>query len=441
MFALNRRVLSLGWFHLSDGLSMSHRKRSIEWYATYDIADYPEDDDCCQKVHVLSENTVNLAISALRTASFVPKRWKNNEVSITSDEDIERARFLYNQALRELMMSCDNGFEKGLIAIADAIERMAANGCGCSGGNGENGSGGTGYYPSPPPAFSDETGSDFPEEFSSREEYDRYRCSVAHQIFEATKETLQLWLTIEFTKFLEDDEGATLLAGTLITLAVTPLPGARILGIAVALIAAAILAIQDVVINGNLLASWDAREDDIVCALYEAKTASDAIQDIKDIWLEEIEANSGLLDRAPAITIANEYVNMDMVRALFEDNGTKIPVSNDCASLCGDPYFVVGNGDYYGQANSEVSNGLDRMSVVWPDGVTVNDIAFTGWSDSGQADSGSNDLFFYSDEAGTSEISRHASPAAVTYPISGVVRFGVRSGSSFTVVLDVTDSV
>lgn len=201
--------------------------------------------------------------------------------SITAAQEIIRATFDYNFQNYEVIMSCGDDINNGLLAIAAALNNQAAagGGAGCCGG----GSAGGGQY-DPPPGGVDTTGEDPeddppPEGFPSWEAYETQRCGVATQIMEQLQDSLV-------------NMGFIIVSGLSVEALVELLIVALSLTVStagLAAIAGLILTVGGVIICATALSLVNDNFQDLVCALLSGTNSATSRANFLTKWGEIVD--------------------------------------------------------------------------------------------------------------------------------------------------------
>jgi len=245
----------------------------------------------------------------------------------------ERLEQLEN-SLRGEAMPCSD-IKDGLIAIAEAIAGMSPGGAtqtvNC-GGSGTQACGLGGYLagldPSEllpqSPATQPDPGGDPPEGFDTWDEYYTHKCRAAHMLWRMIRNLMVS---------LEGIAGAGITAA-----AASPIVAGILVATGIACPPAAFVAFVGIVVGVGLLSElafaelyqaveyWDDHQDDIVCALYQSGSASDALTLLADFYEDAIEfiVFSGVLEplagelTALLSSAGSQVLNTNMVNVLFQ---------------------------------------------------------------------------------------------------------------------------
>jgi hypothetical protein len=212
-------------------------------------------------------------------------------------------------------MTCD------IIASLDRInDSIAALSACCSQGSG-------GVSPDTPFSTFEDTGSNYPDGFADRPEYDQHKCDAAQWFINQWQQDVGWLKTIDVAAL-----GATgLAAGLLIPgVNVAAFVGVLLLLVALGVFVSDLQAIED----------WlDANNDDILCAVYDATNSASALSAVVDL----VEASSLTSNQQ---TAANYLITPAAINRVFED--ANVPdLSADCSgcgeSGCATVYMNLGS--------------------------------------------------------------------------------------------------
>lgn len=353
---------------------------------------------CCWSVLWPDSPQWNAVLRGVLTLPAQGRFWDEHTGIITEAQAVVEQTFDNNLHLTEVFMSCSDGTNSGLQAIANAIVQLsianasggASGGCGCSVEVVTNVNGGYQGSVTPPvggvpvpmygtvPPVSIPFG-EIPEGFADKEEWDLTRCQVANGLIDGAIATLRAWGAINF--------GQTIgLAGLVVAAAV----GLITLGpLMIPLLLAALLVMVGV--TGIFITTADdmeANRDDWICAMMQGQNAEGVIgllSDIMDVLIAGLSVTTVV--GAAIKTVLLVLFSTDNVNKLMQDiahyqypeadcSGCLCPLfSPDAASGPKEATVILaetltsvdaGGGDY---------TDRDRFDV----GVTVNGNAFGSW--------------------------------------------------------------
>lgn len=247
--------------------------------------------------------------------------------------------------------------------IADAINNLTIvvqQGQACDTSCGSGGSSGAGTTAPPPAEFHDDDPLIFPEGFPDRDAYDLAKCAAANAIIASMKEDLQFLLTADIV---------TLTATSLAVAFLTPIPFDDILvfvGFLVAIFLQAILATS----AQNVIDYIDANAEALVCLLFRADTATEALDNLEDNF-------TGNLPSVEA-TLANFFITFEVVNSLFQKStilqNSSATMDVDCENDCleCEPVTEIGvdNGDgdwdteFFGAATDPPGQNVIKFSFL-----------------------------------------------------------------------------
>lgn len=235
----------------------------------------------------------------------------NNGYYIPASDDENYKRLLEEIAvfLEADDMSCD--IVDALNNLNDTLEIVSQNVC--CGAN--SGAGGAGLYETLPADYTD-SGSNYPDDFGSRSEFDNYRCDAAEWIIRVIETDLI---------FLQNTDVTAITAAVLTASLLTPVPVDDV--VALALLIAQLLA--EATLDTALQALIDAlgtHRQELRCALYNAISAADAKTSF-DEWV------SGKVTTVQE-TFLSYFINFDVLNALYEKVAAAAAIGADCSS-CG----------------------------------------------------------------------------------------------------------
>jgi len=289
-------------------------------------------------------------------------------------------------------MSCD--LEVALEAMTNAISSL----CGCFGTSGGGGSFGAPDVDPPPEEFED-TGSNFPDGFDDRADYDLYKCQVANALIQGIYESAN-WLAT-----------ASLASLTLTTLAatfLTPIPFdelAVLLGMCLALIAQAALGSTCVEITDFI----DDFEEELICILFGATDATVALTGIRAYAESELSATAYALFAA-----MTWFAGMN---ALFKEDAVMgnadLSRGVDCDAVCcqdyGTAYTVIDRQPTYTIVESlpgddddflYISQGTEDINAITGAGGPFGPYCASSVSTTVTIESGSPTAYSTRDDAG-----------------------------------------
>jgi hypothetical protein len=240
------------------------------------------------------------------------------------DSEFDVIRQAIDSTLAEGDMSCDitGAIEKmatdlilemdgNNVNLVSAINSLVAKDCPGSCG----GSGGAGDTEAPPIDF-DDTGENYPDEFTSRVEFDEWKCGVATLIIDQFLTDLRWFQNTDILEITAEVIAFTLL---------TPIFGDEVIvmvgGIAI-LVAEGIL---DTILDG-IIADLEADRGELICGLYNALNSSAALASL-EAW---IDAKLNGLEK----TFMGWFVTYDVVNWLFSKPNLFLPEA-DCSGCVG----------------------------------------------------------------------------------------------------------
>ncbi|MEE9365784.1 MAG: hypothetical protein V3W44_03760, partial [Dehalococcoidales bacterium] len=198
---------------------------------------------------------------------------------------IERKLAEFLEGTNEVEM-CNQTLIDALSSIATAS--AAGGGCGC--GSGDAGS----ENPEPSSQQVDPPGTPggtVPPGFDDLAEYETYKCDVANWIVDQMRADVVWWSNASIS---------TMTLAIFIGLMLLPVPGARVVALLAAVVGLSGLGASVFV---EFLQAIDDGRDDIVCALYNAENATDALAD----YITEMET---AIDTATADTVFRYAIKM-----------------------------------------------------------------------------------------------------------------------------------
>jgi len=226
-------------------------------------------DYCCYSVMWPDSRGYLAILRGLITLAADGRYWLASSGSITETQAIIRETFDHNFKNEEVILSCNDGTNQALLAIAAALSGTApgqSGGSNCCGG----GTAGGGQYPANPGGV--DTGTIDPESpgeepppegFPSWEAYNLQRCGVAKQIIEDLEQSLgNLTLVIVGSLTIE-----ALIELLLVALTLT------ISTAGLAAIAGLLITIGSTIVVASALGYVNDNEDKLICALLSGNSA------------------------------------------------------------------------------------------------------------------------------------------------------------------------
>lgn len=210
--------------------------------------------------------------------------------------------------------------------LVAAIEGISAsiNATISSGGCSDVGSGGSGLEALPATGFTD-TGSNYPDAFESRNEYDSFKCGAAYLVWQTIRQDLI---------FLQQLDTSGITAAILAASLITPIPFDDLAALALLITQLVLEAAFDTALE-NIITEWEDDEENIVCWMYQSANESGFLGSLGD-W---IDAKLSYVEGS----LLGFLVSSDAAQWLFSKPAKLIP-EYDC-SLCGvEPFFVYGFG-------------------------------------------------------------------------------------------------
>lgn len=228
-------------------------------------------------------------------------RWNTTYSSAYGDSGYTPATAVEMDQVNELIaeflestneMNCDE-FIAEMKRIADGVERSAAANEQCCG----PGSGGAGGSSEAASGFTDDGSTTFPTGYADRPAYETGKCQGAKEVIEQLK--------TDFA-YIRDGSIVTLASTALVAALITPIPFDDIIALSTFAIA---LSIQGILVGTaqEIIDYLTNSEQDILCALYNADTVSDAIDDVDDGSMSTL-----------ASTLFAYAVNTDAFNRLFD---------------------------------------------------------------------------------------------------------------------------
>lgn len=266
-----------------------------------------------------------------------------------STSDWDEVQSVISEVLGACVMSCD----ELVVAINGIAIAVAQNAC-VSGG--ASGAGGTS---DPADPFEDD-GVNFPAPFDDRPDYLVWKCKRANIIVSGIQSDVQ---------FIDDTPVVSLVAPFLVAALLTPIPFDDVATIVGMMALWALEGLLDAYL-AELTAFLSANEEDLICALYEATSATAARDDFLSL--------AGSLT-FPAQTLLSFFMSFTNTNSLFEESGVWGSLPNttlydcaDCAVLgcwC-DTFTQTGVDDGGGNWSSEDAGFAHGVSIfVNSDGV------------------------------------------------------------------------
>lgn len=237
--------------------------------------------------------------------------WDERSGSVLAAQDIGTQIYLRNQEQDECLLACT---DEALAALNLIAANIAAIECSGGTGGGPPGSGGAGFTEAPPI----DTGIDHwnettdpPEGFDTWADYEAYKCAVAQRIFDNAIIDLNwmgTWTSLGAGI-------ASMSAGY-----ISRIPGAHIAALGVLLGSLTLSAFSQIVTD--VKNALQAKEEELVCALFSQITASGAGNAWKQIANAEIEAQITLVGTTTiAHNLSDGFASNDNLNSLFFDDG------------------------------------------------------------------------------------------------------------------------
>lgn len=243
--------------------------------------------------------------------------------TVPNEAEFDKIMASIDETLAEDDMSCD--LREGLDNIAEKIAQLtltteAVSSACCTS---VSGSAGAGSSVAPPVDFEDD-GVIYPDGFTSRIEYDNYKCAIAHYITEAI---------ITDIKYLRETEVTAIVASVLVVTLLTPVPGDEVIALVGSLALMAIEATLDLILD-EIIDGLEEDQEEIECMIYNSLSAS-ALYNELQIWIEAKFS-------ATATWIASKFFGMDILNWAFEKVQKLIPMGGvDCSTCPALEYYNI----------------------------------------------------------------------------------------------------
>lgn len=227
--------------------------------------------------------------------------------------------------------------------------------CGCGAGGAQPGQPASGTEPGDP---ADPDNCTPPDGFSDCAEYWAYKCDVATYIVDNLLTDTQWWQGVNISILT-----ATTVAGALLSF----VPGVNI----VALLGMLLLAIAEGIQQYILQDAEDALTsayDDLICVLYNAQTAADAMTDILSAISDAVDSvEADTLLRYETKTFLNYHISQDGLNKLFDLDQSLVNLpTGDCEACvenCPDYLIVYGTYVSEGVISAEYEDGWYWVSL------------------------------------------------------------------------------
>lgn len=271
----------------------------------------------------------------------------HNEWYETPDEtEFDQIRASVDEFLAGDDMSCD--IVAALEELTGYVAAIADKDCPtpCPPALTQGGSGGSGYSEDGPVDYTDD-GTNPPNPFEEYSLYDAYKCQVAKLIVQ------QLEADLEYLKNLAVTEITATVIGFVL---MTPIPFDDIAVLVGVLVTWALEEVLDDIIDA-ILAELGVSSDDLICALYLAVDAPDAVRAMDD-WASDNLSNLGAW-------LVSFFSNNNNANRLFTQVNALLP-ANDCQS-CTEPEQEEGYWDFR-ISEWDWDTLEDSTNPVWVDG-------------------------------------------------------------------------
>lgn len=257
-----------------------------EKHVQWDLADYPA-DSCACRVRFLSDTTINMCLSALRSAHWW-KKWRG--VTGEDDPNFEAGEELVDTAENELMSDC-SALSTALQAIADAMRVSGSGGEGCGGMWNCLDTYTDDQLLDTPPDPVDPMGETPPDGFATMELYLAYKCKSAHAIIDALKGFATGLQSLSLTAVASSTVGPLVIA-LLSSLGVITLafPPGAVVALIAAIVAAGALSAFVFVAGIELSNYLETNRATLACELYKSGSADEALTAIANVVEDFVQA-------------------------------------------------------------------------------------------------------------------------------------------------------
>jgi len=357
-------------------MTRRHKKSEAIWLFNY--PSLAAMSDCADKMVWLSERDLNIIWQATINIDKFRSRVFNSvdgeEYDIVSRDEFST----FQEWVSDLNVNLGgfNMCNEILLGIAQILQQLVDKPC-CPGESG-GGSRGAGDIPAPPStqtSTTDDRLGDPPPGFEDWDEYDQFKCDMAHKILDD--------LIVDMATLFTVGAGVTAsvtLATLLLTALLTPIGWAALItlaGVALSLFATGITV-------SELTSVLEDNRDSLVCGMLSGSSVTDSISFFADVVQDICEADAEIsaFGDVPIFLAVNTimgFASIDSFNRLYEPPPYEIPTGNDCSG-CNPPWWDCITADH---VISSGSNFVTFEAFDVGDGNFVASVGKTGLADWG----------------------------------------------------------